>query len=116
MNTQRYLFLYFFFLIVSFIAAPCIGQISSPESAGISSDRLERLDQKMHEYVENGQLAGVQTAIYRRGKLVHFDTYGMADNGSKKELEENSLWRIYSMTKPIVSVGLMMLYEQGNFN
>lgn len=93
----------------------CLGQVSTPESVGISSDRLERLDGQMHNYVDEGQLAGVQTAIYRRGKLVHFDTYGFADLESKKNLEENSLWRIYSMTKPIVSVGLMMLYEQGEF-
>lgn len=83
---------------------------------GFSEDRLERLDKRMHQFVDSGQLSGVQTAIMRRGELVHFDTYGMSDLDSKTELSDDSMWRIYSMTKPIVSVGLMMLYEQGLFN
>lgn len=114
MKFSRYALLFLNIFIFCF-SQFCFGQISSPESVGISSERLERLDDQMHEFVEKGQLAGVQTAIYRRGKLVHFDTYGLADMGSQKKLESNSLWRIYSMTKPIVSVGLMMLYEQGKF-
>ena len=88
---------------------------SLPESVGLSSDRLEKLDQQMHAFVDQGNLAGIQTAIIRKGKLVHFDTYGHADLESNKSLEDRSIWRIYSMTKPIVSVGLMMLYEEGKF-
>jgi len=88
---------------------------ATPESVGISSERLQKLDRQMHAFVDKGQLAGVQTAILRKGKLIHFDTYGMADLDSKKPLTENSMWRIYSMTKPIVSVALMMLYEEGKF-
>lgn len=83
---------------------------------GFSTERLERLDNRMHQFVDKGQLSGVQTAIMRRGELVHFDTYGMSDISSETPLTDSSLWRIYSMTKPIVSVGLMMLYEQGLFN
>ena len=88
---------------------------ASPESVGVSSQRLQRLDQQMHQYVDNGQLANIQTAVMRKGKLIHFDTYGYADLENKKPLEDNSIFRIYSMTKPIVSVGLMMLYEEGKF-
>lgn len=86
-----------------------------PESVGIASDRLARMDAVMREYVDKGQLAGVQTAIMRKGQLVHFDTYGYANVEEKKPLQDDSMWRIYSMTKPIVSVALMMLYEEGKF-
>ncbi len=85
------------------------------ESVGMSHQRLEKLNARMHEYVNNGELAGVQTAIIRKGKLVHFNTYGYADVDENKELTDDAIWRIYSMTKPIVSVGLMMLHEEGRF-
>ncbi len=85
------------------------------ESFGLSTDRLDRLNKVMHQYVDEGQLAGVQTAIMRKGQLVHFDTYGFANVEEKKALQDNSMWRIYSMTKPIVSIALMMLYEEGKF-
>ena len=88
---------------------------SLPESVGLSSDRLAKLDRQMHAFIDQGKLAGVQTAIVRKGELVHFNTYGHADLESKKALEDQSIWRIYSMTKPIVSVALMQLYEQGKF-
>ena len=55
----------------------------------------------------------MQTALLKNGKLVSFHTYGYSDVESKKVLEDNSIFRIYSMTKPVVSIGLMMLYEKG---
>jgi CubicO group peptidase (beta-lactamase class C family) len=83
---------------------------------GFDKDRLERLDKRMHRYVDEGKLAGVQSAIIRDGQLVHSDTYGYADLGTQTVLTEDHIWRIYSMTKPIASVGLMMLYEEGLFD
>lgn len=110
------------FIIVIFcilFTLPLRGQLgfptASPESQGMSSVRLEKLNQQMHKYVDDGQLSNVQTAIMRNGKLVHFDTYGLSDVDSKKALTEDALWRIFSMTKPIVSVALMQLYEEGKF-
>lgn len=92
-------------------------EVSDTQSKeGFSKERLIRLDTRMHQFVDKGQLSGVQTAIMRHGELVHFDTYGKADIESQTPLADDSMWRIYSMTKPIVSVGLMMLYEQGLFN
>lgn len=85
------------------------------ESVGISTERLDKLNDVMREYVDKGQLAGIQTAIMRKGQLVHFDTYGLANVEEKKPLQDDSMWRIYSMTKPIVTVALMMLYEEGKF-
>ena len=88
---------------------------ATPESVGMSSTRLKTMEAKMHEYVDKGQLASVQTAVIRKGKVVQFDTYGYEDVDSKDPLKDNSIFRIYSMTKPIVSIGLMMLYEEGRF-
>lgn len=102
-------------LYLPIISAQASLETLPPESVGMSSERLLRLNEVMHEYVDQGQLAGVQTAIIRKGKLVHLDTYGHADLEEKKPLQDNSIWRIYSMTKPIVSVALMMLYEEGQF-
>ena len=81
----------------------------------MSSERLERLNNQMHQFVKDGSLSAVQTAIYRKGKLVHFDSYGHQDVESQQPITDDALWRIYSMTKPIVSVALMMLYEEGHF-
>ena len=61
------------------------------------------------------RIAGIQAAIARKGKLIHFDSYGFSDIEQGKLLDEHSIFRIFSMTKPIVSVGLMQLYEQGKF-
>ena len=108
------------FTLITFISSVALNsQVdlpkSTPEQEGISTERLERLNAKMHELVDQGDLAGIQTAILRNGKLIHYDTYGLADMEDDVPLQENSIWRIYSMTKPIVSVGLMTLYEEGRF-
>ena len=87
----------------------------SPDKAGLSKSRLQRLNKIMHSLVDEGKLAGVQTAIIRNGSIGHYDTYGYADLDSKTPLKDDSIFRIYSMTKPIVSVALMMLYEEGKF-
>jgi len=86
------------------------------ETVGISEEYLTEMDTEMHQFVDSGRLAGIQTAIMRKGKLVHFDTYGFSDIENEKLLQENSLFRIFSMTKPIVSVALLQLYEKGMFN
>ena len=106
----------FLFVFNSIIIAQLIVESDTKTIQGFSEERLDRLNSRMHQFVDNGQLSSVQTAIMRHGELVHFDTYGNADIESETSLSDDSMWRIYSMTKPIVSVGLMMLYEQGLFN
>lgn len=109
---------FFYTIILACLFSSLLAQkqvIHSPESVGMSSERLERLNKQMHQFVKDGSLSAVQTAIYRKGKLVHFDSYGQQDIDSQKPIPDNAIWRIYSMTKPIVSVALMMLYEEGHF-
>ena len=88
---------------------------SSPESVGMSSERLERLDALTHGWVDEGRIAGVVTLIARRGRVVHQDAYGMADIEAREPMRTDTYFRLFSMTKPVTSVALMTLYEEGKF-
>jgi len=88
---------------------------ATPESVGLSSERLARITQAMEDDVASGQLAGAIGIVARKGKVVYWETVGMADREAGKKLKDDDIFRIYSMTKPIVGVGLMMLYEAGKF-
>ncbi len=88
---------------------------TAPEDAGMSSERLERLSAAMQGLVDDGKLAGITTLIARHGKVVHFGTFGDQDIEAAKPMSEEAIFRIYSMTKPITGVALMMLYEEGKF-
>jgi CubicO group peptidase (beta-lactamase class C family) len=85
------------------------------EDHGFSTERLARLDAVLHRYVDDGKIPGAQTLVSRHGELVHRDCYGFTDVEAGKKVEPDSLYRIYSMTKPITSVALMMLFEEGAF-
>lgn len=90
-------------------------KITKPEFVGMSSDSLEKMNTHFHRLVDKKQIAGIQTAIIKDNKLVHFNTYGYANIETKKPLDNESIFRIFSMTKPIVTVALMQLYEEGKF-
>ena len=111
---MKYHFLFFLFAAgLAFSQQKIITE--SPESVGISTERLKILNGRMHKFVDEGKISSVQTAIMRRGKLIHFNTYGYKDIESQSKLNYNSIFRIYSMTKPIVSIALMILFEEGKF-
>ena len=84
------------------------------ETAGMSSSRLKRLDEVMkRRYVDSGYLPGLLTYVYRRGQLVHTGLCGQMDIERGKPMREDAIFRIYSMSKPITAVALMMLVEEG---
>ena len=89
--------------------------IAVPEEVGFSAERLERIRPMLQGYVDDGRIAGFLTVVARRGKIVHFETIGMRDIENKKSIERDTIFRIYSMSKPITSVAVMMLYEEGHF-
>jgi CubicO group peptidase (beta-lactamase class C family) len=89
--------------------------VVKPEEVGMSSPRLERLDKVMDDYVRQGKLPGAVTLIARRGKIVHYKAYGMMDIEAKKPMQEDTMFRIASMSKAITSVAVMILYEEGHF-
>lgn len=88
---------------------------ATPESVGISTKRLERLTKAMQGYIDDGTIAGASTLIMRRGELVHSDQLGFQDREAGVPMSSNTIFRIYSMTKPIVSTALMLLHEEGAF-
>lgn len=107
--------IYIYFVGITLISAQSEQTIYSPENLGISNIKLNELKSRLHEFVDHGQLAGIQTAIIKNGKLVLFDSYGYANIEDQKRLNDSSIFRIFSMTKPITSIALMQLYEAGMF-
>jgi len=86
-----------------------------PRESGVDPERLQRADRHLSRYVDDGRLAGWQLLVTRRGRVVHSAVGGSRDLESGLPVEPDTLWRIYSMTKPITSVVAMQLYEEGAF-
>jgi CubicO group peptidase (beta-lactamase class C family) len=84
--------------------------------AGLDEARIERIGQHLRErYIEPGKIAGCQVAVVRGGVLGHFSSYGQMDRERRLPVADDTIWRLYSMTKPITGVAMMTLYEQGHF-
>ena len=88
---------------------------TDPAAVGLEPVRLAAMDAHFAQYVDDGRLAGWQIVITRRGEVAHASTYGLRDRESGAEVTPDTLWRIYSMTKPITSLAAMMLWEEGRF-
>jgi CubicO group peptidase (beta-lactamase class C family) len=88
---------------------------AAPESVGLSSERLERLDAAMQDDVDSKRKTGIVVLVARRGKIAHLKAFGMADPKTGAPMRTDSEFRLYSSTKPIISVALLMLYEEGKF-
>jgi CubicO group peptidase (beta-lactamase class C family) len=86
-----------------------------PAEVGLDGERLRRIDRHFARYVDDGRLPGWLVAVSRLGRLAHVSCYGSRDIEAALPVEPDTLWRIYSMTKPITSVAAMMLYEEGAF-
>jgi CubicO group peptidase (beta-lactamase class C family) len=88
--------------------------LASPESAGMSRAAFDRIEDHLkRRYIDAGRFPGTQLVVYRRGKLVHSAVQGFADLERKAAMKDNTIFRIYSMTKPITSIAFMMLVEEG---
>ncbi len=90
-------------------------RVVSPESLGFSTAGLNEFQRTMRALVDEGSLAGITTLVARHGKVVHFDAYGVQSLASKKPVTKDTIFRIASMTKPIVGTAMMMLWEQGKW-
>jgi CubicO group peptidase (beta-lactamase class C family) len=88
---------------------------ASAESEGMSAERLARLSAGMKELVDNGRLAGAVTMVSRHGKVVEFDATGKRDIAANAPMQKDSIFRIYSMSKPITGVAMMILFEEGKW-
>lgn len=86
---------------------------ASPESVDMSPARLKRIVPIMQGYVDRGEVSGISTAVIRHGKIVHMESVGLRDIERKSPMTRDTIFRIYSMTKPVTSVAVMILYEEG---
>lgn len=89
--------------------------IATPESVGMSADRLDRIGPAMQSFVDSGAIAGASTMVSRRGQIIHAAQFGDRDREAGLAMTDDTIFRIYSMTKPVVSTALMMLHEEGAF-
>ena len=108
----------FHLLFLLLVDLPAISQklpVAKPEEAGMSSSRLQRINSLMQHYVDEQKIAGIVSMVARHGKVVHFEQFGMMDIEGKKPIQTDAIFRIASMTKPIISVAVMILFEEGHF-
>ena len=89
--------------------------VEPSEAVGMSAHRLERIRPAMQSYVDRGVYAGINTLIARRGKVVHAGQFGRRDKEAGSPMTADTIFRLYSMTKPIVCVALMTLLEEARF-
>ncbi|HEU4390536.1 MAG TPA: serine hydrolase domain-containing protein [Blastocatellia bacterium] len=88
---------------------------ANPESVGFDSERLKKLDAAMSKAVADGEVVGMQTLLARHGKIVSTNTYGKMSKDGSEAMRKDAIFRIYSMTKPITGVAMMILFEEGKW-
>jgi CubicO group peptidase (beta-lactamase class C family) len=93
----------------------CINKSVTPDSAGLSGDTLRLATKKMQEYIDNGKLAGISALISKNGETVYRENFGYANLNQKKPMDDSTIFRIFSMTKPVTAVALMTLFDEGKF-
>jgi len=103
------------FLVLNVCALAQDIPTGKPESAGLSSERLERIGTVVQRDIDEKRIAGAVTLVIRRGHVAWFKSQGMMDREASKPMRPDAMFRICSMTKPITSVAVMMLYEEGRF-
>jgi len=84
-----------------------------PTASGVHGQNLEYLDAHLQRYIDAGKIAGASTLIYRHGEVAHFSPLGLADRERNRPMAKDTIFRIYSMSKPMTSIALMQLYERG---
>ena len=107
--------LFFIFLIPSLNISQGL-EISAPNQQGISDDRIKLISQLSENYVKDKKVANITTIVNRNGRIVYYESFGDRGFSDERKVKKDDLYRIYSMTKPIVSVAVMQLYEKGFFH
>src|SRR4030095_13703811 len=110
-------FLFACLLMVASVSAAAAQDLptAKPESVGLSSERLERITAKVQQTIDDKRIAGAVTLVARHGKIAYFKSQGSLDREANKAMRNDALFRVCSMTKPITSVAVMLLYEEGRF-
>jgi len=115
MKSARHLYSFLLLVLLTGTVVAADLPTAKPESVGMSSQRLGNLKSEMQALVDRNQLPGVVTMVAKDGKIVEFDVAGKRDVESGAPLQKDSIFRIYSMSKPITGVAMMMLFEQGKW-
>ena len=102
-------------LLLTALPGAVIPKAASPEEAGLSAQRLRRVHDLLQRYIDKGEIAGSVALVARHGKLVHLEAQGVMDLATKEPMKTDSIFRLASMTKPITSIAVMMLHEEGHF-
>jgi len=114
--SRRYQQIYGLFLLLApFAVAQSDLPIAKPETVGMSSKRLERIHAFIQDYIDKNEISGAVTLVARRGKIVHYEAQGWRYKEENAPMEKDDIFSLMSMTKPIVSSALMMLWEDGKF-
>jgi CubicO group peptidase (beta-lactamase class C family) len=100
------------FAISSMVSAATM-PTAKPEEVGLSSERLQRIHELMQRNIDAGNFAGAVTLVARNGRIAHFEAHGMMDLDAKKPMAKDAIFRIMSMTKPMVGVSVLMMLEEG---
>ena len=106
---------YFFVIVGSLFSCRQTIKTASPTSVGIHPDSINKAEQKMQEYIDDGKFAGISTSVVKDGKIIQRADFGFADIETHKKLASDAIFRIYSMTKPIAAAGIMILFDEGRF-
>src|SRR5580765_7945483 len=86
---------------------------AAPEDVGLSAQKLSRIKPALQTLIDNKSVAGTLTLVARRGKVAYFEALGLRDIDAAKPMQQDTIFRIYSMTKPVTSTAVMMLYDDG---
>jgi CubicO group peptidase (beta-lactamase class C family) len=102
-------------VVLILITAPVVGQTTKakPEDVGISTERLKRVHELIQRHLDAGSFSGAVTLVARNGRIAHLEAQGLMDIETKKPMATNAMFRIMSMTKPVVGVATLMMIEEG---
>jgi CubicO group peptidase (beta-lactamase class C family) len=104
------------FACIALVALPLTAasiQETKPETVGLSRERLQRIHETIQRHMDSRQIAGAVTLVARKGHIAHLEAHGAMDLDSKKPMSKDSIFRIFSMSKPIAGVAILMLMEEG---
>lgn len=112
-TTRQTLIVILLTLALSFTAHAKKIPVTSSEDVGMSTEKLAKIKPAVQAFIDDEKIAGASVIVARKGKIALFETFGMMDMEAKKPMKQNTIFRFYSMTKPVTSVAAMMLYEEG---
>jgi CubicO group peptidase (beta-lactamase class C family) len=102
-------------LCIILFQVSCINKSVTPDSVGLSGDTLQLATKKMKEFTDNSKLAGISVLVHKNGATIYRQNFGYSNFNEKKPMGDSTIFRIFSMTKPVTAVALMTLFDEGKF-